>query len=63
MRLVVFIAVMSTFGLAVLFGLLRLVRELMDEDFFQAPSISADRANRGEEMNRDGASEFTNLTS
>ena len=49
MRLVVFIALMASFGLAVLFGLLRLVRELMDEDFFQPPSISADRSNRGQD--------------
>jgi hypothetical protein len=56
MRLVVFITLIASFGVLVLLGFLQLVRELFDKDFFQAPSISADTATRGHEMNRDSAS-------
>ena len=63
MRLVVLITLITSFGLLMLFGFLRLVRELMDKDFFQAPSIFADAANRVHEVNRDNASHSPNLTS
>jgi hypothetical protein len=46
MRLVVLIALIAGFGAVMLVGLLHLVRELMDKDFFQAPSITVDTANR-----------------
>jgi hypothetical protein len=63
MRLVVFITMLASLGMLVLFGFLQLVRELFDKDFFQAPSISADPANRVQDTNRDDPSRSANLTS
>jgi hypothetical protein len=63
MRLVVLVTLIAAFGAVMLFGFLQLMRELMDKDFFQAPSISVDTANRVHDVNRDDASGFTNLTS
>jgi hypothetical protein len=63
MRLVVFITVIASFGVLLLFGFLQLVRELFGKDFFEAPSISADPANRVHDMNRDRPSHSANLTS
>ncbi len=63
MRLVVFVTLIASFGLLALFGFLQLVRELFDKDFFQAPSISAEPANRAHEMNRGNPPHSANLTS
>jgi hypothetical protein len=63
MRLVVLVTLIAAFGAVMLFGFLQLIRELMDKDFFQAPSIFADAANRVHEVNRDNASHSPNLTS
>jgi hypothetical protein len=63
MRLVVLITLITSFGLLLLVGFLQLVRELIDKDFFQAPTISADTANRVHDMDRDNPSHSPNLTS
>jgi hypothetical protein len=63
MRLVVLITLIAALGVVMLAGFLRLVRELIGKDFFQAPSISVDAANRAQDMERDDASHSANLTS
>jgi hypothetical protein len=63
MRLVVLIGLMASFGAVMLFALLRLVRELIEEDFFQAPSMPGDTANPIHDMSRDNSSPSANMTS